>query len=384
MHKSNQSLLIVTDWFEPGSRAGGPIRSTANIAKLLSSRIDVAVLTGSHDLGSKLPYEGVDIGNWNQMNEFRVWYATSGQLRNGAFSKCIRDCKPQSVYLNSMFSVHGTIVPLLRLMGNRNIRVVLAPRGMLKPSALTGKRLKKKVWLQFLKASRLSKKIHFHATSADEAKEIQQIFGNAQSLSVIPNLPRYPLAQLPDRQKNKGEAKLVFTGRVHPIKNLDYALKALKNICYLKCSLDVIGPIEDIDYHGTCQSLCRELPSNVTVNFLGNRTNAEACEILAGADALISPTLGENFGHAIFEAFSLGVPVIISDQTCWRNLSDHNAGWDLPLSMPESFTNAINRIIQMDDLTHRRYQEGALNFAHSFFQSNDLESAYLQMFFPRN
>ena len=36
--------------------------------------------------------------------------------------------------------------------------------------------------------------------------------------------------------------------------------------------------------------------------------------------AFLLPTGGENFGHAIFEALSCGVPALISDRTPWRDL----------------------------------------------------------------
>ena len=37
-------------------------------------------------------------------------------------------------------------------------------------------------------------------------------------------------------------------------------------------------------------------------------------------DFLILPTKGENFGHVIAESLSASLPVIISQNTPWRNL----------------------------------------------------------------
>ena len=55
------------------------------------------------------------------------------------------------------------------------------------------------------------------------------------------------------------------------------------------------------------------------------------------------PTLGENYGHAIFEAMTTGVPVMISDQTPWRNLEQMKVGWDIPLQMKDKFREAITQ-----------------------------------------
>jgi hypothetical protein len=41
---------------------------------------------------------------------------------------------------------------------------------------------------------------------------------------------------------------------------------------------------------------------------------------LAEYDLFLFPTLGENYGHVISEALASGCPVVISDQTPWRNL----------------------------------------------------------------
>ena len=43
-------LLICADWFAPGYRAGGPIRSVVNLTRLLADQADVQVLTGCRAL----------------------------------------------------------------------------------------------------------------------------------------------------------------------------------------------------------------------------------------------------------------------------------------------------------------------------------------------
>ena len=46
---------------------------------------------------------------------------------------------------------------------------------------------------------------------------------------------------------------------------------------------------------------------------------------------MILPTLGENFGHVIVEAWTAGCPVLVSDRTPWRQLASHGVGWDVAL-----------------------------------------------------
>jgi len=63
---SRPSLLICADWFAPGYRAGGPIRSVVNLTQLLAASCDVQVLTSCCDLGETRPYDGLAVNQWLQ------------------------------------------------------------------------------------------------------------------------------------------------------------------------------------------------------------------------------------------------------------------------------------------------------------------------------
>ncbi|RMG75161.1 MAG: glycosyl transferase family 1, partial [Bacteroidetes bacterium] len=78
------------------------------------------------------------------------------------------------------------------------------------------------------------------------------------------------------------------------------------------------------------------------------------------------PTLGENFGHAIFEGLLAGLPVLISDRTPWRGLEAREIGWDLPLEQPEAFVRAIQQAVDMDQETYDRWSRKAWEYARDF------------------
>lgn len=369
--------MICVDWFDPGTRAGGPIRSCVNLVRLLHSDCELFVLTGDRDLGADQVYPKVQIGEWNNWNDqATVWYATRQQHATGAFLKAVRKLRPDTIYLNGMFSLFGAIVPLLsRRFLPTATRFVVAPRGMLKPSALSIKRWKKNLWLQFMKVSGIADRIIFHATSDLEADEVRAIFGTAAKIQIVPNIPCLPVERLPAVAKQAGKLRLSFAGRVHPIKNLLYLLRLLKTVTF-ECSLNVIGPIEDVDYERECREIISTLPDNVTVQFSGAVTNDEVVKFIAHSDFMVLPTLGENFGHAIFEALSLGIPVLISDQTYWRDLETDHAGWDLSLSQPDQFHDALARMGQMSHEEYQLWQTGAHARAVRFFKEHELKSEY--------
>lgn len=374
-----QRLLICADWFDPGFRAGGPIRSCVNLVELLGDVSHVAVITADRDLGVIQPYANPPSDRWwNWRGKARVRYCCSAFQRMLQFVVMLRRWRPQVVYLNSMFSVAGTLWPLVWVFLTRShVRVVLAPRGMLKPSALGQKSWKKRPILTVLRSIGLVKNITFHATSAEEVAEVRAAFG-AVSVVHINNVPCVPVSQLLVYAKSPDLLRLCFLGRVHPIKNLLWLLDGMKAIG-IRCHLVVIGPIEDPRYHQQCLRSVEQLPSGVTVEFVGAKTEAEVRGLLLTSDAMILPTLGENFGHAIFESLAVGTPVIISDQTIWRNLVQQQAGWDLPLE-PEAFVGAICQLARMSDFEYQGLRQNALALAHRFLDTNNFLVDYQRMF----
>ena len=66
-------ILIFSDWFSPGFKAGGPIRSVSNLVQLLGKR--AWVITSDRDLGDDVPYTGIPRNQWvEQPNGAHVMY----------------------------------------------------------------------------------------------------------------------------------------------------------------------------------------------------------------------------------------------------------------------------------------------------------------------
>ena len=372
-------LLICADWFAPGYRAGGPIRSVVNLTRLLADQADVQVLTGCRDLGETQTYDGVPVNQWTRWADCASVFYGTGWARHREFLRLLAKHRPSAVYLNSMFSWTAAIWPLLvLLLWYREVRVVLAPRGMLKPSALYRKFWKKGPLLRFLRGLGLTQRVVFHATSQDEVSEIQQQFPGARVI-LVPNVPQWPADVLPERGPDDGVLKLVLVGRIHPIKNVHIAIESLRGLS-VPCELVLVGPAEDAAYESRCRQLAGELVGAARVIFAGALDERAVREQLIRADALILPTQGENFGHAIFESFSVGTPVIISDCTIWRDLADKQAGWDLPLDEPEAFARAVRALSSTGPKARQTLREGALCVARTFVQQQNFPGDYRRLF----
>ena len=284
------------------------------------------------------------------------------------------------IYLNSLFSLFFSIYPILiKRTGKLESKVVLAPRGMLKGSALQHKSIKKKIFIQLFKMMGIPSQVTFHATDDTEGRDIRQQFGDNVQIVTSGNLPGKQLNFIPPGSKKKGELKLIFVGRIHPIKNLDFLLSSLQGMKQ-QIDLTIIATLEDESYWEKCEGLIQGLAKNISTILMQDIPHEKIISIIREHHIFALPTKGENFGHSIFEALSVGRPVLISDQTPWRNLADANAGWDISLTNQEAFRDTLRLFSEMDYEQLMIWCRGAWNYCNVYINQSEIRNNYLKIF----
>ena len=378
-----KTILLFADWYEPGFKAGGPIRSCVNFVHQMKGAYRIFVFTRDRDLNETKPYPSVMPDSWIDLQDnVKLYYSSPEKLTWKNIRKQLYDIRPDFVYLNSMYSRFFTIYPLLmKALGGIGGKLILSPRGMLKQSALEFKSKKKNLFLVAFKALGLHRKVHFHATDEIEQQDIARLFGVNSQRTMISNFPAgvEPFSGTP--LKKPGELKIVFVGRLHPIKNLDYLLELLPETKG-RISLTIIGGEEDAAYLQECKNIVAAYPADlpVEVNFAGEIPNDQLAAFFFNHHILAIPTRGENFGHAIFEAMKAGRPVLISNQTPWKGLSARKAGWDLPLENKELFITALQQAIDFDQQECDEWCLAAWQYAYDFVNRSNLKTAYYKLF----
>jgi glycosyltransferase involved in cell wall biosynthesis len=375
------TVLLFIDWFDPAYKAGGPITSAVNFVNNYNQFADIKVLTTAHDIDGSSAVETDRISKWTTYsNGVDIYYAGHGEITFKFIREIYREIKPDVVYCNSMFSYRFTILPLAanRISVNK-IKTVLAPRGMLKDTALAFKPFKKKLFLFFSKFLGLYNGVRFQATDQQEANDISQTFPGAE-LMIVGNYPSKLVAEINCIEKHPGRLHLFFLGRIHEIKQLHYLLECLPRVKG-HVELSIVGPIESEDYWNRCAKMIQQLPDNIKVYYLGEQSPAALEEIYQGIHVMILPTKGENFGHAIFEAMAHAKPVIISNKTPWLNLSDSNSGFSLDLLRPSEFIDAIQYFIDIDHNSYEKWCSGAYNKAKEYLTQSGLSVKYQQLLY---
>lgn len=366
-------VLLFVDWYLPGYKAGGPIRSIANLTAHLKNEIDFYIVTSDTDYHSATPYSSVTSNTWTLLEEgIQVMYLSRDHEKIKYIREILLSTSFDVLYLNSMFSFRYSLIPLWlsQRIKKENFSIVLAPRGMLAAGALSIKSRKKKTFLRALQYAGLMKKVIFHATSKEECKDIERFFDS--KVLYAPGLPKpIQASSYSEKAKRPDTLKLINVARISPEKNLLFALELLKQVdCPL--SLDIYGTINDVSYWKQCQQAIAQLPSFMEIQHKGEITPDVLAQTWQHYHFLLLTTLGENYGHAIIEALSAGCPVIISDRTPWRNLNKLNVGWDLPLEDPKQFIETIKDCYKMGTDEYIGKSKQAFIFAQSVLNDQQI------------
>src|SRR5258705_13347119 len=99
-----QKVFVIVEYYLPGYKAGGAIRSVANIVDGLSDQFDFWILTRDRDAEDTVAYPDVNIDAWNEVGKAKVFYASPRSLSRSNILRLINDVRPSLYYLNSFFS----------------------------------------------------------------------------------------------------------------------------------------------------------------------------------------------------------------------------------------------------------------------------------------
>lgn len=377
-------VLVLANSYLPGYKAGGPIRSIENLVNAFGDEFDFRILTMDRDLGDTRPYPEIATGQWVRVGRAEVMYLSPGWrgfLRAWTVLRAVDS--GTVVYLNSFFNSRFSIAPMLmRWLGLcRPQCLLIAPRGEFSSGALQLSPGRKRWYLRLSRLLGLYDHALWQASSDFERADVERQFPATRDIAVAgvvsqDNEPRatslvvtasdigVPVSRAPGSRKVKipGVLRLVFVGRCSPMKNLSGALRMLRGLSGA-VSFCIYGPTEDAEYWKECQDLIAALPPNVQVRYEGEVAHEKVAQVFRSHDLFLLPTLGENFGHVICEALAVGCPVLISDQTPWRNLEAEGAGWDIALENVQRFRSVLQQCVDADHEWFTALSRRARNYA---------------------
>jgi glycosyltransferase involved in cell wall biosynthesis len=388
----------------PGYKGGGPIRSIENLVAAFGGEFHFRIVTLDRDLGDKLPFPGIVANRWVRVGQADVIYLPPGLRGFLGLCALLRSVDGNTVlYLNSFFARRFSLLPVLMrwLKLCRPRCLVLAPRGEFSLGALQFKHTRKRLYIRVSQWFGLYRGLIWHASSEFEGADVRRQFPLSKSVAIAGVIPgsdasdgkrrtsdvaiALDLASVPpprrrERQpKRPGQLRAVFVSRFTRKKNLAGALRMLEGVSG-EVSLDLYGPAEDAEYWDECQGLIAALPPNIQVRYEGKIEHERVRRVFAEHDLFLFPTLGENYGHVICEALASGCPVLISDQTPWRNLEAEGVGWDIPLGETQRFRSVLQQCVNSDGEWFAALSERAMNYAAKRASAPETIDANREMF----
>ena len=94
-------ILCFADYYLPGYRAGGPVRSISNFVDCFGDEYDIRIVTRDRDFLNPDSYPDIRIDNWNWIGKASVFYASRRFLSFFGVLKLLRGTTHDVLYLNS-------------------------------------------------------------------------------------------------------------------------------------------------------------------------------------------------------------------------------------------------------------------------------------------
>lgn len=343
---TTKNVLVIADYYLPGYKGGGPIKSLNGLMSALGGDIKFKLITRCHDLGDQKPFD-IPLNNWTQRKECSAYYSTSAINSMIEVGKLLRAGNVETIYLNSYFSPSYSLIPLalVKVFSKARVSCILAPRGELGSGALNIKKFKKMFFISLSRNLAMHKNVLWHVTSDQELNDVSQHYGTEIRYFLSSNIVNYE--QIEETwAPSTGRVKIVFLSRLVVKKNLKTAILSLrKTSCSI--TLHIYGPKEDLEYWQECEGLLASLPANIEWKYCGNVAGEKTRAIFEKYDLFLFPSLNENFGHVIAEALSVGCAVITSNQTPWLELQQAGIGW---IVEPDNISDICNCVIEYSNL----------------------------------
>lgn len=351
-------ILCVVSSYWPAFQHGGPIYSVHTLNKALVKRgVGVSVYTTNVGLKEKVPVnqmvevDGVRVTYFSFAKFFEFMGATGWQFS----LPLTRALKNNLKVFDIIYTVGIWNYPIAIAAYYSRIYkkpYIISPRGHLYPYTIKKKFWKKWFYYYFIARRVLRNAWAIHYTTKNEFENCHLSLELKNKAIVIPNGIDISEFSVPLRKERlrerylylKDKKVILFLGRVNWKKGLDILVKAYGRLAKERddVHLLIVGSDEEgygekvkgwiLDYgmsywdYGIKEEAKAD-GREAKVTFAGMLKGRERLEAYAGCDIFVLPSYSENFGMAVVEAMTCGLPVVISNKVgIHRKIEKNKAG----------------------------------------------------------
>lgn len=318
-------------------RSGGPASALLGMAKAQSEvGLNVRIVAGFVHGEPVGPGSSIEDG----IQITRIGPCRPPLLRCASMRNAMREavCSADVVHLHGVWEeIQHQAARIAR--GSR-VPYLFTPHGMLTRWSLRQSKFKKQLYMAWRGRRNLRMAEALHCTSHAEGEDLRAL-NLASPILIEPlGVDFGEFEHLPSRGEFRSENALearpliVFLGRVHPGKGVEYLIPALAEPGLERAVLAVVGP-DSAGQVAQMQELAAARGVSDRVVFTGMRKGRERIKALVDADVFALPSDHENFGLAVVEALAAGARVVVSDQVnIHREISAAGVGTVVERSVP--------------------------------------------------
>lgn len=215
------------------------------------------------------------------------------------------------VHVHALFSFSSTAAMLA--CRQARIAYIVRPLGTLSPYGIQHRRpLAKQCSLAMIERPLLARAAGIHCTSLQEEAEVRAL-GIRTRTHVIPlAVPLVP-NENPAPPKTD-HSTVVFLSRLDPKKNVEALIDAFGELSvHLDTLRLLIAGDGAQEYVSRLKARAQSIPGGDRVEWLGDVRGQRKAQLLNEATLFVLPSLAENFGIAVAEALSAGLPCVVSN-----------------------------------------------------------------------
>jgi glycosyltransferase involved in cell wall biosynthesis len=332
---------------------GGPSQMVLGLSKGLAAQgAEVTILTTDSNGDTGQAALEVPLDRPVEQDGYQIRYFRCSPFRRYKFSTGLLRWLSHHAAEYDVAHIHALFSPVSSMAAaiarTQKLPYLLRPLGTLDPADLQKKRQLKRLYAALLERPNLAGAAAIHFTSDQEAK-LSQRFGVVTRDLVLPlgvDLPSVDLAAVATVRSqwsiDREVPLLLFLSRIDPKKGLDLLLPALEQLQVegIKFHFVLAGANpQDLNYEQQIRQQIQASPIAPQTTLTGFVQGQDKAALLQAADLFVLPSYYENFGIAVAEAMSAGVPVVISDrvQIC-EAIDQSQSGWVTPCTVEDLTT----------------------------------------------
>lgn len=318
-------VLFVSPSFYPAFHYGGPVFINRSFCDAMAKveGVEVEVLTTD----SNGPGKRIDLkaARANHTESYQITFCRRvfhPDIAPGLLLRLFGMIRRADVvHLNGVYSF--TTIPTLALCKLMRKPVAWSTMGALQRWQGTTRAGMKTAWERTCDVFCEPERVVMHVTSEEEKLESLEKIKRAGAW-VLRNGIEIPPSTRETKMDRAGALRLLYIGRLHPIKGIENLLRAL-TLVKSEVTLAICGG-GDVEYETSLRTLASDLDLSKTVSFHGRVDGELKEQHFREADVCVAPSFKEAFCTVVLESLARAVPVIASRGIPWQRVEEVGCG----------------------------------------------------------